>query len=538
MKKLIFSEKYYGFYAFLGTFFLYLLYFTFFEAYLNSDDDRPMSMLAAGVFNESSEHLLFQNILMGLFFKSLYALQKWQWYDVWMLLMLFLSHWAIFYSLLRLKIHFWISFLFISYLIASQLSYINFTTTSAYLGIAGMLLFFSELKQNQNKFVLPTFLLIFSSLIRFQSTVLVTILFVPFFLYQIWAAQIQWKNLVKFLGLSFFLMTFFVVFDKIYTENLSPEWKKVYEFQKVRPQFFDYDAIPMKPYEEVYKKYHFSENDFMLFKSFVFYWADPDFYSSQRLNSMLSEVDRMSIKYIRLRGIKEIPYKIWTILWQKKEFLLFLFAFILAFFPYSPKKTLYIGVHLSMIFAMYVLFILFLKTVHYVDYVIFSVLILLSILVSDRKFHFVFAPVFAILYFLMPVLPQKTDVVQNNEAFITTLNTKTPYLWLTESPFSFMDMKLFADIYKYQNYNFVSFNAPYTKKHNQKYKIQIPAKDLIDQPEIVLIFTKRSASMLKYYQIYMQEHEQKSVFFEKIGERYGYELYKAKSGFLNIQKKD
>ena len=46
--------------SFLSVIVLYLCYFLLFDSYLNSDDDRPMSMLLAGVFQDATQNIYFK----------------------------------------------------------------------------------------------------------------------------------------------------------------------------------------------------------------------------------------------------------------------------------------------------------------------------------------------------------------------------------------------------------------------------------------------------------------------------------------------
>jgi len=533
MKNLQILSKNEAIVSFFSVIVLYLCYFLLFDSYLNSDDDRPVSMLLAGVFQDATQNILFQNILIGFFFKYLYSIAQWYWYDTFIVLLLFLSHWAIFYALLRLKINFWLIFSFFIYIILSQLSYINFTTTAAYLGIAGIVLFFVYQKNKENYYFMATFFLLVSSLIRFQSTVLVIILFTPFFLYQIWLKNIDYKKYILFFGINSCLIFSLAFFDRFYPNSLDEDWQEVYEFQKVRPHIFDYDAIPFKPYEDIYKKYNFSENDLLIFRAYVFYWADPTFFTSERLKNMLSEVDRFSIKYIRLRGVKEVPSKFFSVI--ASNFYYIAALLLTLSFIFSKAGVIIFSLQATLVFFLYFFLIIFFKTVGYVDYVVFSLFSIISLLTINEsklsiKIHnlVAFCIVLSSIYHTFSTHKNLKDIQNKQENFFESLPNDKIYLGVSfhhlyQPHLLFKPRKPKQDIFYYMI-------APnYQNYILKKYNINTICKDIVNRDDVVLIFLEANMNIQNYYKVYMKEHYHQDIYFEKIADRYDYQLYKIKS---------
>lgn len=142
-----------------------------------SDDFIVDSILSGAYGNGYDEHLLFSNIIYGLFLKQLYkALPVVSWYFVFQIAICFFSLWAVTYIVLSrndLPIGIFLSIIFVSFFSDDVYILVQFTKTAAIATCAGGALILSEYWKNNKKnrliILLGIFLTLVGAMIRFET---------------------------------------------------------------------------------------------------------------------------------------------------------------------------------------------------------------------------------------------------------------------------------------------------------------------------------------------------------------------------------
>ena len=142
-----------------------------------SDDFIVDSILSGAYGNGYDEHLLFSNIIYGLFLKQLYkAFPVVSWYFVFQIAICFFSLWAVTYIVLSrndLPIGIFLSIIFVSFFSDDVYILVQFTKTAAIATCAGGALILSEYwkknKRNNLVIILGIFLTLVGSMIRFET---------------------------------------------------------------------------------------------------------------------------------------------------------------------------------------------------------------------------------------------------------------------------------------------------------------------------------------------------------------------------------
>lgn len=175
-----------------------------------SDDFIVDSILSGAYGNGYDEHLLFSNIIYGLFLKQLYkAFPVVSWYFVFQIAICFFSLWAVTYIVLSrndLPIGIFLSIIFVSFFSDDVYILVQFTKTAAIATCAGGALVLSEYwkgnKKNRLIILLGIFLTLVGSMIRYQtvyiSLVYLFIMFVWFVFHNKKEKQIVKKTIICF----------------------------------------------------------------------------------------------------------------------------------------------------------------------------------------------------------------------------------------------------------------------------------------------------------------------------------------------------
>jgi len=161
---------------------VYLLPLSFEE-----NDDAVMCMIASGAYSGTPDaHLVFINYLYGLVLVFLYkTFHNIEWYTVSFCGIHILSLSIIFYKFVKLNKPLLLKILFILLLYAVEVGIIlafQFTTTAAIGAFAGALLLLEKKRQYQ---IFGIFLFLIAALVRFDAAMLVLLLMLPLFIYEI-----------------------------------------------------------------------------------------------------------------------------------------------------------------------------------------------------------------------------------------------------------------------------------------------------------------------------------------------------------------
>jgi len=319
------------------------------------NDDVLMSSISSGSYSgQPSEYLVFTNFLIGWVLKILPKINnEINWYTVYLYLTHTVSLAVFFYCfLLKSKnlavsiIFFFTGFALIS---ANLLQDLQFTTTAATAGVSGLCLLILGREHFAEK-AIAILLIIFSSLIRYETTVLILLSAIPVFFVVLRKGQ---KN--KIIGLSVALLGIFIchLANKVYYQS-NVEWSNFLQSIKIRQDiqenkyFYTYHQAA-----STLKKVAWSEDDFYLFKGFTF--DNSPKYSLANLEKIAKTVNEGKLNSIQNEFSFSKFYNgfVSIFLRFKKPFLL---SVILLALTRKPKKFLFF--HVSFFFTILILSVL------------------------------------------------------------------------------------------------------------------------------------------------------------------------------------
>ena len=203
------------------------------------NDDVAMSLFASGVSTGTPEpRLIFINFIYGFVLTIFYNLfPAIEWYAFFFGVIHIVSLSIIVYLFITLNKARLIKIVSIILLYVLELSIIQqfqFTTTAAIAAFAGILFLFKK-KRNLN--ILGIILFIIGSLIRFQAAMLVMMLMLPFFIYEIFP---KWrKNYKKIIYVSICICTAYIfqIIDGLAYKG--DDWSYYTEYNLIRGQIND-----------------------------------------------------------------------------------------------------------------------------------------------------------------------------------------------------------------------------------------------------------------------------------------------------------
>ena len=246
-----------------------------FHPYYEQNDDVAMKQIASGTlaaFNSPNEHLVFMNIIYGYILKFLYThFNNVDWYDISYFLNTIISTLVCSYSLLRLSSDFNKKvFVALTMLIVSPIFFIcyQFTIFAGLYALSGMLLIYSLFIKPFDKklsnilfFVLALYLFIISTLVRFESALLILVLCTCFtFCMQIYFKQNFKKNLLFLTTSALFLIICFGL--RAYNNSVysNSDWKSYYEINIANINLVQYNDFSDIGIYNHYKKEFAKQN--------------------------------------------------------------------------------------------------------------------------------------------------------------------------------------------------------------------------------------------------------------------------------------
>ena len=273
--------------------FITILYFIFifsvFRVGYETNDDISMISIASGYLGgAASPVLVFSNVILGFFLNFLYGMQtRLNWEILLFILINFLSAWSLIllvFSALVKPVFKLIGLMVILLCDAYFLIRINFTTIPAFASIAGLSLLLTAVLSHSPVKKLSLIggisLLLVSSLIRFESVLLILLMIIPALI--IFHRSFQFRILALAFIASSVLVAGCNVFDRMYV-NSNPAWQSYSLYNQARSSLQDTprSANLWKTYDEV----GWSENDFLLFKHWFF--PDRKVYSIENLQYLV-----------------------------------------------------------------------------------------------------------------------------------------------------------------------------------------------------------------------------------------------------------
>jgi hypothetical protein len=221
-----------------------------------TNDDSAMQMIVSGVvFSDApDEHLMYSNVLIGLALKYLYGTAPdVPWYALYQFTTLAVSAAAVCYALIRVSPTARQAAVVGLFLVAAVLPCfvdLQFTKTAFLASFAGVVLLLAPLRGvspwPRAADVLGCFLILWGSLIRFESLPPALIMAVPVAAVAAYAAPYAaaWRAvpLVAVLGLA-------AALNRFNTEYYarSPGWENFYAYNDLRGEFTDFERIKYSP---------------------------------------------------------------------------------------------------------------------------------------------------------------------------------------------------------------------------------------------------------------------------------------------------
>lgn len=276
---------------FLSILFVYLLLIVLLNSFFNfrfeENDDVIMSLIASGSYSGTLDpHLIFSNVIYGGVLNYFYSLfPNIEWYTYFQLLFLWFSVSLQSKEILSLNISKFLkgAFLFLSLAIfTSIIIKLQFTYTAGYTAITGIMLF---RKKNSNfKLVLGGGLILWSSMIRYEASLLVILISSPLILLEVnELADVLRSRVTKVWFFSVLLIGFGIFFDKKIYESDS-EWDYFVSYNKTRHKLNDY---PMLVEDNGLLSDVVSYNDFLLFNRSL---VDTNVFKLSVLNELNSKL--------------------------------------------------------------------------------------------------------------------------------------------------------------------------------------------------------------------------------------------------------
>ncbi len=289
-----------------------------------TNDDVGLSLICSGTGFASSPdpHLMFTNIVIGYVLAHLYEIARHvPWYGCYMVLINLIAICALAYSLLyrRLLVTglFAVGILF-SLVGLPNLCAMQFTTDSCILGLAGFGLILSWWESRADgqadlaTLLTGTCVLVLSSLVRYQSFLMILLLGFIFFAIRLLRQMkliFKGKQSADLKLLALGLFSSFVIATACYQMNVwaygqNPGWSEFYKANALTANFADFSfGLDCPPERKVQaeREAGWSDNDLTMIQSFFFF------------DSNLFSVKQMEIASNLLRGSRQFsPEKIFA----------------------------------------------------------------------------------------------------------------------------------------------------------------------------------------------------------------------------------
>lgn len=224
------------------TIIFFILINAIFNIRFEENDDIIMALISSGEYSGTPDHhLVFINIIYGKLLNTLYLLfPQLEWYTILQVVFNIISVSIISQFILRRNITKFNKRIFIVFLYSIFISImitLQFTYTAGIMAISGLCLLYEN--KSNSYLITGACLLVFSSLIRFQASILVLLISLPIILLSISKFKdiINNKSL-RFIGLSIFLIGIGRWID-VNAYQVDQDWKYYKTFNEIRGQIND-----------------------------------------------------------------------------------------------------------------------------------------------------------------------------------------------------------------------------------------------------------------------------------------------------------
>lgn len=536
--KLVFSVGFHG-----TLFALFLFFFT----PRMSFDDVQMSLIVSGLHyaQKPSELLLFSHVWLGLLFKHLYqSFPQLAWYGSYLFFSAFLAFSGLLKALLEYEFSKEKFILYLSFFVlfgSYVLLFPTFTTIAAFSGLAGWLVWFSA-KKSIN-FVFSGILLVNSFLLRNDSFLLASLFFLSFAVLALYYSNPKKNNFSKTkLYFSFLLLlgvgSLYYADWQYYQQKQELENGKKYLSNITK--ILDFNYLPYGAYRHAYEKVGWTDNDHKMLRSW--YFMDTTVFGQETMQKALAEVDVLSLKFVKQRGIKENIRELFLSVFTSEYAILSLvFSLFLVFFPHFsfPKLAFFLLGFCLTSMSFFILMMFRKLPLNHVGFLHFAFLPLLILFFSNfysQKNAVFSVPHFfqisfllvAIIYSFSIYYPKSVANRVNITAYsrlMKGLEKDKLYVSWSYSPI-YHGYGCFENSLNFKGIDLLhvgTFNYPPIVGNTlAKYTIKDLYTDVIDNQKVIFI---SDTLKLGYLAKYLEEHYKREVTWQKQKDLEGLEFY-------------
>ena len=278
--------------SFLSSVAFFVVFLEFFRPGYAVSDDIVMISLASGYLGgKPLPFMVYSNVLLGFLLDPLYALNPIINWEIYLFLMVnFLSVWALIHIIFsrlqtaRMKI-----FAAVVLLLCDAFFVLNitFTMIAAFAAIAGLCLLLTSVQSSADlktsEFVIGVTLVLAGSLIRIESMLLMSVLFLPALL--LFYHSLKFKKLVLSFSILGVLVLAGYLFNSLYVQS-HPDWYSFQSYDSARSQL--HDTPRRVNTERAFPEIGWSKNDVKLF--FVWFFPDRQIYSLENLQYVAEKI--------------------------------------------------------------------------------------------------------------------------------------------------------------------------------------------------------------------------------------------------------
>jgi hypothetical protein len=272
-------------------------------------DDFFMYGIASGFLGGTpDEHLIYTNFILGILLKTLFsAISSVNWYGFY-LITIHIIAWSVilrvFFAFFKVSIVLLLfSYLFLTFGIYF-IQNLQFTTSAAIFGVAGIFLLFERIKTNGfaiRKLILPIAIIFTAALIRVHSLLLVLMILSPLFILLL----PDWKKFLKsgaLVLLLFGISYSFISLNRWYYHQ-DKAWADYYDNLFESSVFNDDDSFykaHKNNLEKPYRSLGWSDNDLAIF---TMYFRDyPPVFNTKAYSGLLLSVKKIPYDFTKLKS--------------------------------------------------------------------------------------------------------------------------------------------------------------------------------------------------------------------------------------------
>lgn len=512
---------------------LAVIFMGFMNPHFESNDDSGMSFIAEGIYGEKNAHLVFINIIFGKILKYMYILiPSIKWYTIMQYLFLFVSFSLFAYLLLKNKVRLTRYLLVLFVLIPfSYECYVKlqFTKTAGVLAATGIFALFYTVryKEKFRFYLLGSMLVIFGSMLRFQSFLIVSLMMCIMGIYELISCnKSESKNIKSFFTNSkMYLISFSITFAAVFFLNFvntmiyrqNPDWNYFLEYNEARYKLLDYGFPDWETNQDEYEELGFTREDVQMYAYWTF--ADFDKLSMEKMQDIYNLNQKKTITPGLIKDfLMDFPFRFLKM--PMSIIIILVFVYYLVF---CQKKKWYVLVYLLLaITGSYFMFYFQGRYtgINRIDVVfLYSMLCSLLILIytSESKNIKTERNVMLLLcllctggimidqYHQVPNEISSVESISRYKNFYTMVSSDDKKLYLENTssimhPFAYGIWDVIPQGFSQNRYSLGNWltASPLTNNVLRKYNIENPFSDMIDNENVYLVNNGGADTELDY----------------------------------------